>query len=98
VPKNDSSILQASAIADSSMISKRSQSSNRLQKYKDQMKQPKTERQQEVKSLDRADSFFKSKSERKKEQTLGTQCELGASFFEKLDMRRCLRCGLNDKI
>ena len=26
------------------------------------------------------------------------QCDLGSQFFEKLDFRKCLRCGLNDKI
>lgn len=26
------------------------------------------------------------------------QCDLGATFFEKLDFRKCLRCGLNDKL
>ena len=26
------------------------------------------------------------------------QCDIGSSFFERLDFRKCLRCGLNDKI
>jgi len=58
----------------------------------------KTERLQDSKSLDRAVTSQRTKSERKKEETTGVQCDLGSTFFEKFDQRKCLRCGLNDKI
>ena len=58
----------------------------------------KNERSRSKIVLDTSCVSVKSTKSGHHQSTVIIQCNLGDQFFETLDYRKCLRCGLNDKI